>query len=257
MIPSTLCCAFCGASAGHLRVVEKAPEWVRCSDCGQRSHLEDLQRSPGHPDGRPLGLIPVGVTPGGEILWSQPQVKAPAPTCPRCEEAKLTQLVAARSFGQVGYAPGLWHCATCGYQCDDSGTEPWTTDQQIEQCRREDERRGTRRGGSDPVGRAKQRYHDFTRNPLQESPGGRKDRTVIRKHAEKPVAYRPDQEEAALITAIKTVTGVSQSEVIRWATRLSWEGLMRSTWCADCQALVPAGEQCKSCGLTGVPFRDA
>lgn len=177
-------------------------------------------------------------------LVGQPQVQQEHP-CPHCGEAILRQLVPERVLG-VYTAEGWWHCPSCSRTCTTDQLKPQTSSQEIDQCRREDERRGQPGGSSNKCVKRKKPFSRKGSNPLQDQGGGRKDKTIVIPTGEKftNASISMTNDEQALARAYATQLGVPISQVWRWGLGL----LKHCGMCPDCHQPSP-GETCLLCGL--------
>lgn len=173
----------------------------------------------------------------------------PEHLCPYCGEAILDQLAPERLLGAY-VAEGWWRCPRCNHQCSDRQLVPQTSQQEIDQCRREDEHRGQPGSGSSNSKRRAKPLPKRDSNPMQEASYGGRERVA---RPTSVVSVRLEDDETAIAEAIANACRVSRSVVIRWALEHGWAGLRQAGWCADCQSLVMV-ERCITCGQDPAPF---
>lgn len=178
---------------------------------------------------------------------------APEHLCPHCGEAILQQLAPERVLG-VYTAEGWWRCPSCNHQCSDNQLKPQTEEQarqsEIDQCRREDERRGQPGGSTNNGKRRSKPLPKKEFNHLQDQSYGGKERIA---RPTSVVSVRLDDDDSALAQAVADACRVSRSVVIRWALEHGWEGLRKAGWCPPCQSLCTT-ERCLTCGQDPMGF---
>lgn len=165
--------------------------------------------------------------------------------CPHCGEAILEQLVAERNLG-TRIAEGWWRCPSCNHTCTDKAVSPQTTEAELTQCRKEDERRGQPGGGNKSSGKRGKPLPRKDRNHLQDIGGGSKDRSIVTPQGEKytNTSVSLTNNELELARAYSNNLRVPISQIFRWGLGQ----LKHCGFCPTCQAPSP-GETCLTCGL--------